>query len=1078
MGGSYPLTPMQEGMLFNSLSLPGSGVDIEHVQMDIAGSLDSARLQASWAAVISMYPLLSSRFEWQDVAQPQRIESDEVQLPWVTLDWKTQSESQQKESWQVLLQKDRKQGFNLSKGPVMRMTAVALADEQWRLLWSFHHIILDGRAFPLVLGELWKQYDADVAGECLVDVTESDFSRYQQWLSEFDLNLSRGYWEERMAPFSGATPLPWHPPLAKDLNPIRRSIFLEEADWQALQNQAKNCQVGISTLLEAAWAIVLCRHSNEGQAWFAVTTSARRDSVSAADDIVGLLINTLPRHIVYEPGRPIGEWLADIRTQQKLDRPNQHLPLTEIQRCAGVSRNDQFLESLVVYDHATLDQYMAPHSNNGQRRFTYEGQTNFPLTLLGYGGKQLLLQLECDAEHADAAMAQRLLGQVQQVLKGFAVAVPSDTLSQIQLLPAEESAVALATAGECKIPLCLVPELFQQQVQRQPEAIAVSCSEEANHHGRLTYQALAAKVDVLASNLMAAGVKVGDRVAVAARRDLDLVIACMATLRAGAIYVPTEPKLPEARLRKIWQLADISVLLTSASLDLPTHDYQAMSISCTEVAGQNPLADEFPHLQAEDGAYLIFTSGTTGEPKGVLVPHGALANFCEHMAAEPGFSSQDSLLAVAGASFDLSITELLLPLTCGGRVHVASESQLENGESLVEEMRQEKISYIQATPTTFRWLLSSGWEPQPSQRIVSGGEPVDAGLARQLANCDYWIGYGPTETTILMAASRNTEPNDIHIGKVFRNVRQYVVNQAFQLQPLGAVGELVIGGTCLASGYWQKPELTQEKFVDDPWFEGGRLYHSGDLGRLRPDGNFECLGRFDNQVKLRGYRIELEEIEAVLADQPGIAQAAVTLWGAGTQDAMLVGYFVAQANAEVSAVNLKDALGKAIPAYMVPARLEQLDSLPLTANRKVDRKALPKPDTQTLPNTGNYVAPSTALQRNIATAWQSVLSVAQVGIHDNFFDVGGDSLKILRLLAQLRSSLQSSVEMSVVNLFEKPTIAEFSQWLEKMATTDSVDGGKANAQERAEKRKDALSKRKNNTAAARRMAARKGIKTR
>ncbi|HET9379948.1 MAG TPA: amino acid adenylation domain-containing protein [Streptomyces sp.] len=569
-----------------------------------------------------------------------------------------------------------------------------------------------------------------------------------------------------------------------------------------------------------------------------------------------------------------------------------------------------------------------------------------------------------------------------------------------------------------EVPAASLPEQLAARAATHPDRIAVATGER-----RLTYGALRDSADAIAARLVAAGVTPGDRVAVALQRGPELAAALLGVLRAGAAYVPLDPAHPAARLRLVLTDAAPRALLTTRDLHdgLPADGIPALHLDAPDTAPEAALP---PYPGPADPAYVVYTSGSTGRPKGVVVPHRALANLLDSTAREPGLTGDDVLAAVTTVSFDIAALELFLPLVTGARTEIVPTEETADGELLAARLRDSRATALQATPTTFRLLLDAGWQPPARFTALCGGEAMPAALAARLVGtgADVWNMYGPSETTVWSTAHPVRDATDpVPLGRPLANTVVRVAGPDGQARPLGATGELWIGGAGLADGYLHRPELTAERFVERP---DGRWYRTGDLARHRADGRLEFLGRGDFQVKLRGFRIELGEIESVLAAHPAVREAVAHVREDNPGDPRLAAYLVlAGDTADEVLAAVRAHAADALPAPMVPATYTVLDALPLTANRKVDRAALPAPDATAVAHPA-YEPPRTHAEREIAQVWCDVLGIDRAGVHDDFFALGGHSLLASRVAARLRARL--GIDLPVRTVFRHPVLADLA----------------------------------------------------
>jgi amino acid adenylation domain-containing protein len=581
-----------------------------------------------------------------------------------------------------------------------------------------------------------------------------------------------------------------------------------------------------------------------------------------------------------------------------------------------------------------------------------------------------------------------------------------------------------------EMPAASIPELIAARAARTPERIAVSMKD-----ARLTYRELDTRANQIAHLLRRHGAGQGTTVAVCLERSLDVVATLLGVLKSGAAYVPLDPAHPPARLQFVLEDAASPVVLTQDSLrpTLPGTSAVVLAIDdeTNDLASQ-PVTAPSPAPAATDRAYVIYTSGSTGLPKGVTIPHRALVNVLESMRAEPGFSEDDVLAAVTTISFDIAGLELFLPLIAGGRTEIIGRDEVADGQALTRRLAACGATVMQATPSTWRLLVDAGWQGGAGFRVWSGGEPLPQPLAASLVARagEVWNLYGPTETTIWSTIDRVMPGHAVTIGKPVANTQVYVVDSLGQRVPVGVVGELLIGGSGVGDGYHRRPELTAERFIADPFGRTGvRAYRTGDLVRWMPDGRLEHRGRSDFQVKVRGYRVELGEIEAVLAQQAGVREAAVVVRPDRGGDPVLIAY-VARDGTRATQDSLRDALRARLPGYMIPAAIVELDRLPLSPSGKVDKLALPSPDTGDARSSHQYVAPRTELEALLVEQWSRVLGVERVGVNDDFFELGGHSIIATRIAVWIRERF--NVEFPVYAVFEGPTVSALAMRVEHL----------------------------------------------
>jgi amino acid adenylation domain-containing protein len=894
------LSPMQEGMLFHTLAASAEGMYVQQLVLRIRGELDRSAFEQAWTRVVARHQALRSAFVWESAATPLQVVFRTVELTPRQEDWSAAPEAEREARWRALVEADRRQDFPLRRPPLMRLTLIRVGEREHRFLFSYHHLLLDGWSGSMVFREVLALYDALRRGAALELPEPLALTRYAEWMRGRSLSPAEGFFRKHLAGFRAPTPL------MEDRRGVQRAApeqgfdvreaQLDRGATAALTAFARGQRLTLGTVLQGAWAAMLHRHSGEREVVFGAVSSGRPAELPGVDQLVGMFINTLPARVRIEPDDRLLPWLQALQRQMAELREYEYVPLVKLHPWSEVPAGVPLFETCQVLENVALD-VLRPIAV-GDAEFVVEdfaARTSDPITFLVLPGETVRLQLLFDRARLAPRAAERLLGHLQTWL----AAVPGAAGERVEALPiltaTERHQLTRGWSGPAlPIPPTTVQALFAEQARRAPDRIAVRDAD-----GAYTYRQLDERANRIAHALRARGAGPGSRVGLALHRSADMVAAVLGAMKAGATYVPLDPAFPTARLAFMARDARLTALVTHRGCleQLPLPEDRALFLDGGDALAAQPADPPPGSGDPGDVAYVLYTSGSTGQPKGVQISQRALVNFLVGMQELPAVRPEDVLLAVTSLSFDIAGLELLSPLLVGAQVVVAPQAAVTDGAALREWLARSGATVMQATPATWRMLLAAQWQPAPGLRVLVGGEALSPDLARALgASGEVWNLYGPTETTIWSTAWRVEPEEEISIGRPIANTQVHVVDAGGQLLPVGAAGELVIGGEGLAVGYLDRPDLTAERFVTSP-ATGARVYRTGDLARWREDGTLVVLGRNDSQVKVRGHRIELGEVEAALNGEPLVRHAAVTVVDDAAGEQAIVGYVVADAEA-------------------------------------------------------------------------------------------------------------------------------------------------------------------------------------
>jgi len=1044
----YRVTPLQHGMLFHSLFTGEKDVYFARFSWRLAGHIDVPAFEQAWQQVTDRHTSLRTSFYWEGLSEPVQIVHDKQATTIRFEDWSSLDEFEQDKKIAEFLEQDQRERFDFTQAPLLRLVLIKLGEADHRFIWSFHHAIIDGWSVPLVLKEVFASYAnlTDNAAQPLG--APIPFVEYIKWLDEQDSASAEHFWRETLAGFSSPTPLPGQKVQA--LTPAETGEF-EELQLQLpaeivtrLRAIAQQHRLTLNTLVQGSWAMILNRYSSETDVVFGATTSGRPATMPGVESMIGLFLNTLPLRVSVENEQPLLGWLHSLQDSQLELRQHEYASLVEIQGWSDVPRGTPMFESLLAFENYPEMETMWTNTDSIEiREVDGFDRTNFPLTVN---------VAVFDAMHMRIAYDDRMFERdtINSVAEHFMTLLstiadnPDRTLGELSMITDAETGLLEQwnqTDRDYPAGITLV-DLFEQQVAATPDAVALVFEET-----RLTYAELNRQANQLAHCLRDRGIGPDSAVGVCMERSVELVVALYGIIKAGGAYLPLDPEYPRERLAHMLQDANVQLLLTQQTVlaALPEHALDTLQFDASQelIAG---FADTNPESLAgpDNLAYIIFTSGSTGRPKGVMNEHRGIANRLLWMQDEYQLDCDDRVLQKTPFSFDVSVWEFFWPLMTGAQLVLAKPGGHRDTTYLARLINDAEITTLHFVPSMLQVFLQ---DPNAGacgsvKRVICSGEalPLDlqerffTTLDAQLHNL-----YGPTEATIdvtYWACKHDSEATSVPIGRPVANTRLYIVDTSGQRVPVGVPGELWIGGVQVARGYINRPELSAAAFAADPFSQqpGARVYRTGDLVRWRPDGAIEFLGRIDHQVKLRGFRIELGEIEAQLDALEDVQQSVVLLREDVPGLKQLVGYV---ATADVSSFDSSaalDALARSLPDYMVPSAVMALTGFSLTPNGKVDRKALPAPDAPAAQH--EYLAPRNETEEQLARLWADLLGTERVGIHDDFFALGGHSLVAMQLVSRIMQSMQ--VELPLDALFNAPTIAGLAENISNSSADDKV----------------------------------------
>ncbi|HYP24459.1 MAG TPA: amino acid adenylation domain-containing protein [Actinomycetota bacterium] len=1009
---AYPLSPMQQGLLFHSLMGTAGSLYFEQLVLTITGPLDPAGLDRAWQQVAARHPLLAGTVEWEGIPEPMMLVPPEPRIE------VTQNEVTDLDRF---LAEDRARGFDLTEA-LTRVSLIRVDDATWRMVWSHHHLLLDGWSVQLVLGELMDLYD-DPAARL---EPPGDYKSFVEWLRAADPAAAAAYWREALAGLEAPTDLRLVPPATPGEGHGMVVRTVNEAETESAAAFARAARVTLNTVVEAAWAATLGVYSGSDDVLFGAIMSGRSAPVERVERTAGLFINTVPIRTHIPASETVGEWLKKLQAAALERRDHEHAPLVEVQAQSAITAPTPLFDTLIAFENYPLDDVW--DEDEGDVRI--EGapaseNTNYPISMVIAPGDGLTFRLSFDRARVDERAATALLDRFATMLRAI-VESPERRVGDLTALT-EADRVTLAgfneTAAEYGNGL-LVHEMFEAQAAARPDAEAVACGPDS-----ITYAALNERAGALAGHLADLGVGPDSLVAICCERTIEMVAGMLAVLKAGAAYVPVDPRYPAERITYMLEDTAAPVLLTDRRVAERIPAGAAKVVLLDAANGNGHRSVEHGRAAPDNLAYVLYTSGSTGRPKGIGIEHRSVKAFLDWAIA----TWRDDLrvvMACTSISFDVHVFEIFGTLCSGGTVLL-----VEDALAFTTLERRGEMTLLNAVPSAVDELVSAGPLPPGIKTINLPGEPLNRKLVERIfaaSSAERIVNlYGPTEDTTYSTAAviEPGEQGPISIGRPIANSWIYLLDRNLTQVPPGVPGEVYIGGAGLARGYFGRPGMTAERFLPDvvSTRPGGRMYKTGDLARYRPDGSLDFLGRLDYQVKVRGFRVELGEIEQQLLEHPSVGHCVVTVRDAASGNRRIVAYVTGEG---VDPGALRAHLAARVPDYMVPSAFVVLDALPLNPNGKIDRAALPDPEAVRVPASGDDGALRTATEKVLASIWRELLEVGDVSRGDSFFDLGGQSLLATRLVSRIRETWGCDARLRVV--FDAPTLADLAREVETL----------------------------------------------
>lgn len=1054
INGVYNLTPMQEGMLFHSYLNPDNPAYFEQFSCTISGQLDVQRLENSFNVLIHKYDVLRLNFLHENIKKPKQVVFKKRNMTVMYENIIHLDASNQAQFIQSYIEADQTKGFDLAKDLLLRAAVLQTDDQRYKLIWSYHHIIMDGWCLKTIVQELFDVYRMLSQGIAPQLDEAPPFANYIQWLDQQDLEEARSYWRKYLQDYESIITIPTFTTRHTDSQPdhhepqnvlhhqVDRTYKIDEDTVSRLEQIAKAHQVTLNTVLQSACALLLGRYNRTEDVVFGSVTSGRPAEVEGVDRMVGLFINTIPIRISFQGHQSFSSLIQQVQQASLETQSYDFYPLAEIQSLSQIKQN--LINHIYAFQNYPVS---ADTENASDDLFTISDledfeQTHYDFNLIMMPNDGLDVKFKYNPLKYEQAAMDRLFAHFEQVLHTVSNNV-NVLIQNISVITNQERLQIVHQFNDMsrEYPRHLtIPELFEQQAELTPMQIAL-----VQDDVKMTYKQLANVTDRLAVRLIQNGVAPDQIVGIIGDRSIHTVVGMLGILKAGGAYLPIDPEYPDDRIEYMLQDSQAKwVLAPKCYVDRNLAEIEMILFDLDELAAEaNSSISKHDELPVQTGltpsnlAYVMYTSGSTGRPKGVMVEHRNVVRLIKNTNYIP-LNPGDRILQTGAPVFDACTFEIWGALLNGLELYIVDKHTILDAQRLGSVIREYGISTLWMTTPLFNQLAQQQPELfQPLRYFIFGGDIVSLRHVQQVGErCEQLTmihAYGPTENTTFSTCYTIDSYNEsnISIGGPIANSTAYVVDLYGQLSPIGVPGEMWVGGDGLARGYINNEALTSEKFIPSPFVEGERIYRTGDAVSWLPDGTIDFIGRFDNQVKIRGFRIEIGEIEIRLRLHENVKEAVVRVWNKDDGSKALCAYLVSEG--EITSAELKGYISGFLPDYMIPSYWIFMDRLPLTPNGKVDHRALPDPK-ESIVHDGEYTEPRNEIEQKLADIWGDILGIPTVSVYDHFFDLGGHSLNALKLVTEIKKQFQT--QLPLAQIFEKPVLADIAVLIAKNEQSD------------------------------------------
>jgi len=1030
----YELSPMQRAMLFHALHTPGTSTSFNQFNCRITGDLEPHLFREAWQRLVDRHAVLRTSFHWEELDKPVQIVHPDALLPWTWNDWRDVPSGIQRARWREYLERDLAAGFALDRAPLMRCCLTRIAENEYLFNWSHHHLLTDGWCLSLVMEEIFQVYGHLARGLPLDLPAARPYRDYIEWLQRQDEAASKQYWTRYLEGFRSPTPMP--APRVSDGGAATEQLRSELPEGLSARLRAFAAQhrMTLSTVVQGAWAILLARYAAETDVVFGTTVSGRPAYLPGIETMLGLFINTIPVRMRVDPRQPLVPWLKMIQARQAARSQFEHAPLPEIQRWSEIPPATPLFESNVIFMNYPLDESLT-HGAHGLAIDEIElyDRADVPLELQVTARGRWEIDLAFDPLRFDPAAMRRMLGHFGALLENF-VAEPAKPVGRFSILTEPERHELLADFNDTEIPFDAddnVVRRLERAAALHPAQPAVECEGTV-----VSFHELNSRANRLARRLLgAAPLRPDDLVAIVAPRSERMIEAILAIWKCGAAYVPIDPEYPADRIRTILEDSQARIVLTLPGLLDPEVGAMAPVVFLNDSGVADDSNLEIA-ISPDSLAYVIYTSGSTGKPKGAMVEHAGMLNHLLAKVDELSIATGTVIAQNASHCFDISVWQFFAAPLAGGKTVIAGNDLVRDPARFLEYIEATGIDILELVPSHLAVLLERA-EAQPYllrhlKCLLVTGETVRPSLLEAwfaaFPQVPVINAYGPTEASDDITHHRMTQAPataSVPVGKPIRNLHIHIVDEQMNLCPIGVSGELCVSGVGVGRGYLNDEIRTKAAFLEDPFHaqRGVRMYRTGDIGCFLPDGSIILAGRKDHQIKIRGHRIEPGEVENALTRIPQIREAAVAAHRDPAGHASLCAWVAFRPGVSLTVSEISAALSVNMPEHMIPGIYVTMESLPLTRNGKVDRRALPAPDHSRRSSERTHTPPRTAVETLLCGIWGEALGIETTGIHDNLFTLGGDSILSMRIVSL---AARAGLKITTRQIFQNPTVAELA----------------------------------------------------